>query len=88
MSAIQVKNVPQDLHARLRQRAASQGRSVSSYVLDTLERDLALPSMREWLDNLKRDPVTDIGSEEIVGAIQEARDERDEQLERAFFDRR
>jgi plasmid stability protein len=87
MSAIQIKNVPEDLHAKLRRRAASQGRSVSSYVLETLERDLALPSMREWLDNLKRDPVTDISSEEIVGAIQEAREEREQQLERAFSDR-
>jgi plasmid stability protein len=88
MSALQVKNFPEDLHARLRRRAAREGRSVSSYVLDALERDLAVPSTREWLDSLREDPATDVKSQDIVDMIQAGRDERGEQILRAIADRR
>jgi plasmid stability protein len=87
MSAIQVKNFPEDLHARLRERAARQGRSVSGYVTDVLERDLSRPTTREWLDRLKQDPPTDLTSEEIANSIHEGRAERDEELFRAIADR-
>ncbi len=87
MSAIQVKDVPGDLHERLRARARSENRSLSDYVLHVLERDLALPTTREWLDQLKHDePVTGITSEEIVASIHEGRAERDAQILRAISD--
>jgi antitoxin FitA len=67
MSAIQVKDVPGDLHERLRERARAEGRSLSDYVLYVLERDLARPTTREWLEELKRsDPVTDVSREDIL----------------------
>lgn len=85
MSAIQVKDVPTELHERLRERARSEGRSLSEYLLYLIERDLALPTMREWLEGLKGDePVTGISSEDIVAAIHEGRAERDEQIQRAI----
>lgn len=85
MSAIQVKDVPSELHERLRERARSEGRSMSDYVLRMLERDLALPTKREWLDRLKsRESVTGITSEEIVASIHEGRAERDAQILRAI----
>ncbi|HEY5260719.1 MAG TPA: hypothetical protein VIJ33_01240 [Solirubrobacteraceae bacterium] len=87
MSAIQVKDVPGDLHERLRARARSENRSLSDYVLYVLERDLALPTTREWLDRLKHDePVTGITSEEIVASIHEGRAEHDAQILRAISD--
>ena len=87
MSAIQVKDVPLELHERLRERARSEGRRLSDYVLYLLERDLAMPTTREWLEGLKGDePVTGISSEEIVAAIHDARDERDAQIQRAISD--
>ena len=88
MSAIQVKNFQADLHAKLRERAAKRGRSVSGYVTEVLERDLSMPTTREWLDSLKEDePVTGITSEEIVNLIHEGRAERTEQILRAITDR-
>ncbi len=87
MSAIQVKDVPGDLHEQLRARARSEGRSLSDYVLYLIERDLALPTMREWLDGLKEDePVTGISSEDVVAALHEGRAERDAQIRRAISD--
>jgi plasmid stability protein len=87
VSAIQVKNFPEDLHAKLRERAARQGRSVGGYVTEVLERDLSVPTTREWLDRLKQDPATDLTSEEIVSSIHAGRAARDEQIRRAITDR-
>jgi plasmid stability protein len=87
MSAIQVKDFPEDLHAKLRARAARQGRSVGGYVTEVLERDLSSPTTREWLDRLKLDPATDLTSEEIATSIHEGRAARDEQIRRAVTDR-
>jgi antitoxin FitA len=85
MSAIQVKNVPDELHERLRARARAEGRSMSDYVLYLLERDLALPTTREWLERLKEDePVTGVSSEDILTALHEGRAERDAQIQRAI----
>jgi hypothetical protein len=87
MSAIQVKDVPGELHERLRARARSEGRSLSDYVLYVLERDLALPTTREWLEGLKHDePVTGISSGDIVAAIHDGRAERDAQIQQAISD--
>jgi plasmid stability protein len=87
MSAIQVKNFPAELHAKLRERAARRGRSVSGYVTEVLERDLSRPTTREWLDSLKEDPATTIASEEILNSIHEGRTEREQQLLGAIADR-
>jgi plasmid stability protein len=88
VSAIQIKNVPPALHERLRERARREGRNLSEYALDVLERDLAVPTTREWLDRLKQDePVQGIASEEIVSLIHEGRAERDEQILRALAGR-
>jgi plasmid stability protein len=88
MSAIQVKNVTPELHSKLRQRARAEGRSMSEYVLDVLERDLALPTMREWLAELGRDePVSGISSQRIVEIVGHSREERDAQIQRAISHR-
>lgn len=41
MGAIQVKNVPSDLHDGLRRRAADEGVDLQDYVLQALRRDVA-----------------------------------------------
>jgi plasmid stability protein len=88
VSAIQVKNVTPELHSKLRQRARAEGRSMSDYVLDVLERDLALPTMREWLEELGRDEqVTGISSGQIVAIVHQGREERDAQIQRAISHR-
>jgi hypothetical protein len=81
MSAIQVKEVPVELHERLRARARSNRQSVGGYVLSLIERDLALPTTREWLAQLKQaEPVTGVSRERILELIHQGRDERDEQI--------
>jgi hypothetical protein len=88
MSAIQIKRVSPELHEQLRRRAHQEGQTLSEYALRVLERDIRMPSTKEWLDGLKGGmPATGVSSEEIVDLIQEGRAERDEQVRRAITDR-
>jgi plasmid stability protein len=78
VSAIQVKNVPTDLHEAVRSRATREGKTVGEYVLEVLRRDLQLPGQREWLARVaSREPVEGVDGAE---AVAEARAERDEEL--------
>lgn len=58
MSNVQIRNVPEDLHRRLRARAAMEGTSVSDLLLHELERLMSRPSKQEVLDRIaSREPV-------------------------------
>jgi plasmid stability protein len=72
MAAIQVKNLPDDLHEALRRRAAAEGISLSELVTRTLRREAALPSLDEWLVRARSRPRSDVDG---VRAVEEARDE-------------
>jgi antitoxin FitA len=80
MPSVQVRDVPAELHRRLRERARDERMSISEYVLDLLERDLALPTRREWSDRLATRASVEV---DVVGAIQRGRDERDAELSEA-----
>ena len=56
MAHIQIRNVPEALHRRLKARAAMEGVSMSQYVMWQIERSLARPSRRETLDAIRREP--------------------------------
>ena len=81
MGAIQVRDVPDDLHDALRRRAEQEGMTIREYLLRVIERDLALPTQREWLGR-----VAELGPVEgldVGAAIHEDRAEREAQLSRA-----
>lgn len=72
---IQVRDVPDDVHAELRKRAAEAGTSLSDYVLAELRRVasrsrnaeiLLRASQREW----------GVTHDAIIGALHSGRDER------------
>ena len=52
MAILQVKRLPDDLHAALKQRAHEEGLSMSDLVTRILRRDLALPSVTRWLETV------------------------------------
>lgn len=57
---IQIRNVPDDLHRRLKARAALEGISLSDLALAELRRSLERPTRRELLELVaSREPVTD-----------------------------
>lgn len=75
MKLIQVREVPDDVHRRLKVRAAEQGRTLSDLARSALTEYATRPTMVEVLDRVRsREPVELPGGAEA--AIHEARSER------------
>jgi antitoxin FitA len=84
MGAIQVKDVPEELHEALRRRAVEQGMTLADYVLDLIRRDLGVPSRREWFERLAtREPVK-LRPGEAAEMIRAERAEREAQIAAAL----
>jgi plasmid stability protein len=67
---IQIRNVPDDLHRRLKSRAALAGMSLSDYLLGEIRQIAERPTMEEFRARLKeRSPVTlSISPAEVIRA--------------------
>lgn len=86
MANLQVKNVPDDVHEKLRRRAAEEGLTVRDYVLRLLRRDQALPTAQEWLRRVRgREPV--LLNRSAADLVAEARAEREAELGEALAER-
>lgn len=74
MKNLQIRNMPEDLHRRLKERAAREGRSMSELVIREIERSLEKPSLREWLDQVEQDEPFDVpgGSAALIRAYRDA----------------
>ncbi len=59
-SMIQIRNVPREIHRRLKARAALAGMSMSEFVLREIERGLARPTREELLRRLEKLPSLDL----------------------------
>jgi plasmid stability protein len=68
MKMIQVRNVPDEIHRELKVRAARQGVSLSDYVLELARRDVARPTMQEWMARVEARPIidSDISAADII----------------------
>jgi plasmid stability protein len=51
---IQVRDVPEHVHATLKSRAAREGMSLSDFLKKELARAAERPTMREWLDRTQQ----------------------------------
>ena len=58
MANLQVKNIPDELHERLRRHAREQNCTMSAVVLIAVEREL---TRSEWRKRLAQRPRTDLG---------------------------
>src|SRR5271170_2268511 len=58
VKTIQVRNVPDKLHRKLKSRAASEGLSLSGFVLREMEQVAEYPTLKEMVERLaSRTPV-------------------------------
>ena len=86
MSAIQIKDVPEDLHDALRARATEHGTTIGAYLLELIRLDLQRNRTAAWFDELRRRPpmavasTADAGASEGAGLVRAGRDERDDHL--------
>ena len=72
---IQIRNVPEPLHRKLKARAAMAGTSLSAYLLEQITAQASVPTPQELTARLERlEPIEP--REDVVEALQRARDER------------
>jgi antitoxin FitA len=74
--SIQVKDVPDEVHATLRRRAAAAGMSLQEYLLARLSEEAAVPTLDEVLD---RAGGRAGGHVSLATATRAVRDDRDTQ---------
>jgi plasmid stability protein len=72
---IQIRNVPDELHRRLKSRAALAGMSLSDYLLSEIREVAERPTMAEMRERLARRPRT-ITSISAAEAVRYERDRR------------
>ena len=75
MTMIQIRNVPERLHRKLKSRAALEGKSLSDYLLAELRHVAERPTLAEMVERLEKRPATDPqpSPEEAVRAERDSR---------------
>lgn len=76
MANIQVKNIPEKLHNRLRRYAREQDCTLGEIVLEAIEREVA---RREWQKRFSGRPMTLLGSS-AAELLEQERRQRDRDL--------
>jgi antitoxin FitA len=72
---VQIRNVPPELHRKLKARAAMEGLSMSDFVMRELRKALDRPTRQEILDRLRARPVRRLRrpAAEVIRAERHAR---------------
>ncbi len=73
MSAIQVKDVPQEIHDQARARAEALGCSLGEYILSAIRKDLRIPLRAQWKEELLKRPVVEFDSDLALEILRAAR---------------
>ena len=76
MTAITIRDVPEDTVNALKVRAAQAGKSLQAYALDLLSREAAKPTLAEMATRLERETRTELSTTDILDAIEDGRDRR------------
>lgn len=75
MKLLQIRNVPDDVHRRLKSRAALEGKSLSEFALAELRRSVEQPTRSEMIERL-RSRTSVIAPERADEAVRAERDAR------------
>ncbi|MFB6849653.1 antitoxin [Streptomyces sp. NPDC056373] len=76
MTAITIRDVPDDTVNALKVRAAQAGKSLQAYALDLLSREAAKPTLTEMATRLERETRTELSTTDILDAIEDGRGRR------------
>ena len=76
MTSVQIKGVPEQTHAVLRERAARAHQSLQEYLLGLLVREASAPTVDEVLDRAGHRTGGTLSFSEAVQAVRDDRDRR------------
>lgn len=71
---LQVRNIPERLHRELLKRAKARGQSLTDYVQQLLEREVARPPTEDVFARIERREPIDIRADEVIRAVREERE--------------
>jgi plasmid stability protein len=73
MAILQVRDVPDNVMAKLKERAEAEGVSLSAYVRDLLTEEAGQSSMADVIAEISTHEPVELTAEEILAAIHEGR---------------
>jgi plasmid stability protein len=75
---LQIRDVPEDIHATIRARAALAGKTVSQYLLEVVTGIAKQPTLQEVADRIKARTASGSGptGDDILTALHEGRERR------------
>ncbi|MBE4735322.1 MULTISPECIES: FitA-like ribbon-helix-helix domain-containing protein [Streptomyces] len=73
MTALTIRDVPDDQIKTLKVRAARAGKSLQAYFLELIARETSKPTMAEMVERLNRETTASVSTEDVLAAIDEAR---------------
>ncbi|MBT2393163.1 antitoxin [Streptomyces sp. ISL-1] len=76
MTAITIRDVPDDTVNALKVRAAQAGKSLQAYALELLAREAVKPTLAEMATRLERETRTELDTTDILDAVEDGRDRR------------
>lgn len=76
MANLQVKNLPESLHRRLRRYAQKHHRTITDIAREAIEREMA---RYEWHEKLLRRPALDLG-DSAASLLEQERQQREKDL--------
>lgn len=79
MPSVTIRDVPEDVHRILAERARLEGRSLQEHLLHQLQRYAAVPTVAEVVEQSRRrvrESGRRVPREAIVAAVRDGRDER------------
>ena len=75
MPSVQIKSVPEDVHAELRRRAANEGKSLQEYLLGRLVEEARRPSLEDLLSRAGQRSGGHVSFRFASEAVREDRDD-------------
>ena len=72
-----IRDLDEPTHRELVRRADAAGMSLRSYVIEVLRRHTALPTLEEWLDEVRADPPLPGEGSDSVTLVEEGRRDSD-----------
>lgn len=73
MTALTIRDVPDDQIQTLKVRAAQAGKSLQAYCLDLIARETSKPTLAEMVARLNRETTASVSTEDVLAAIDEGR---------------
>lgn len=75
MTSLQIRSMPDELHRRLKVRAAQRGQSLSEYALEVLRRAAETPTIEELTERIQsRGSAGTTSTQDVVALIRADRD--------------